>query len=163
MDLIGSIDGVARRELGHDLVALELQQDVVFRIEMVGRDSVRAGYEDEALRCQHGAGRGLDHGAKFFQKPHQQSVIFGDLLDILEHCPAVAGGDMANGFADGEAIRTWLSIHAYRQISAVVLDGTLRQGFRQPGQRIEREAVVILQVMAQDVRSFGVITCESSV
>jgi hypothetical protein len=77
MRFIRRINGVARRELRHRLAALQLQQDVVFGIEMVRRDRVGRRHEDEALRHQHRAGLRLDERLQFSPEIEQQRTIFG--------------------------------------------------------------------------------------
>jgi hypothetical protein len=156
LDRIGCVTRVACGELRHHLRALHLQQDIVLGVEVIGRHRVRAGSENEPLRRQHFAGGGLDRRSQFFEQRHQQGFVGRDLLDILEHCPAVAGGNMPDRFADGHAVGTGLAVDPDRQIAAIVLDRCGGQVLAQLRKPVQRQARVGIQPVAQDMRRFRI-------
>ena len=66
---------VVGRQYGHDLAAPDLQEDVVFGIEMEGRGRPGRGDEDETLQLQHLAGARADDALQRRQRLLQQLAI----------------------------------------------------------------------------------------
>ena len=95
---------VARRKDRHRLAAAQLEQDVVFGIEMEGRDRIGRGDEDEALELQHLARYGPDHRLEFGEPGVEEIAIDRVLLDELQNHPGSALLDRTDRLGDAEAV-----------------------------------------------------------
>ncbi len=153
---VGREGGVAGGELGHHLGPAHLQQHVVLGVEVVGGDAEGRADKDVGLRLEHGAGARLDLRGQLGQQIGQQRGVGGVALHVLEHRPAGAALDPADGLADRQAGGGGLAVDAQRLVGGVVLDRPGRQGFGQRRQRLTLQQRVVVQGVSEDVRNLGV-------
>ncbi len=78
------------------------------------------------------------------------------LLDMFQHGPAIAGGDVADRLADRETAGTRLFADPKREIAAIIFDFLGRKPLRQRRERVDSQQFMIPQIMVQDMWLLGI-------
>lgn len=157
---VGREGRIAGGELGHHLGPAHLEQHVMLGVEVVGRDAEGRADEDVGLRLEHGAGARLDLRGQLGQQIGQQRGVGGVALDVLEHRPAGAALDPADGLADRQAGGGGLAVDTQRLVGGVVLDRRGGERLGQLGQRLALQQRVLVQGVGEEMRNLGVCSGE---
>jgi hypothetical protein len=142
------------RAIGRELfVARDLEEDIIFAIEVKRGERSRRGNEDEPPHRQPRTGRWRNCGADLVHQPGQQLAIGGQLLDEAEHDPVAAGLDRANDGGDigvvGAVHREFAAIGGVADPAFDKLRWQVDAGFCQG---FEREQRMVRQAMLQHGR-----------
>jgi len=97
---------IAAIEDRHDLVAADLQQEVVLRIAVIGRDRLWRRDEHERLTVLELRRNRADMRRDFLETLVEQRLVLRVPLHVLEHHPGLAILDLPHRLVDRQSI-TW--------------------------------------------------------
>ena len=151
--LFGDQRAVAIVEDMDELVAPDLDQDVLFGIDMERRRRIGRRHEDEALQIAVVAGLLAGRGLRRIDEGLQHRGIVGIMLDTLDHHPGIglldAPDHLGRRHVDGRDVFRLL---ARQQLARIIFDAVARHRLRELDQALEREQRMIGQPMLQRER-----------
>ena len=141
----------------HCFCATQLQQDVMFGIEVQRCHRIGARNEDKGFLFQHRTSLCAYLGVEFGECFRQKDAIDGVLLDEFQDHPRAILFDAVYGVGYRQTV-AWdiLEVDAHRQITAIILDVPGCHPPSQCDERIKRKQWMVRKSMLHDARLLGI-------
>ena len=141
---LGDETAVAIFEDVNELVAPDLDQDVLFGIDMERRRRIGRGHEDKALQVAVVAGLLAGRRLRRVDEAAEDRRILAILFDALDHHPGIgffdAFDDVGRRHVDRRNVFDPLP---RKQLAGIILDAVARHRLREFDQALEREQGMI--------------------